>query len=621
MKIHIVTNIDNGKGLERDYRILARILERWGHAVRGIHYQRPTAPEPCDLALFLEVYEPRLAEGARRRWLIPNAEWWRGDVAALADFDLVLCKTRDAAERLRPLGARVQHLGFTSEDRLDRGVPRARRFLHVPGGSIAKGTDAVLLAWERYRIPYPLTVVSSLGFHRRSRLVDLTGRLDDRSLRFHQNASRFHLCPSRYEGWGHSLHEGLSVGAAVVVPETPDMRGVDGAAIRVPAEPAERLGLAETHAVSAETIRDAVERCAAFTEAELRRIEMAAREAFEAEREELIANLWQVLEGPSITRLATSPVTAPVGPALTIAVVGGAPSAPATQRTLAAAEAQASARKGGEVAVLVHPAPDAPLAVAASSALWIVPAGALLEPDAIARVMAALEAGGGERDAIFSPPFPRAGLDAARTRLRADMAPLVPRAVSNALGHRDAAVSTRLAEIGSLYRAGLVDWRTLPPALVRGPERGVHGAVADPSPLDLAAEGARAWRERLESAAAALHPGGVAPARVLERRLVRAARTFAVPALRSLFGGVVVVGRGADRIADDVERLAGLATRVATVDELASLPRSYACGAIASDVGARDIADQLRRVVKGAGPIVIANPASDAEVDVSVEYA
>lgn len=619
MKIHIVTNIDNGKGLERDYRILARILERWGHTVRGVHYQRPSAPEPCDLALFLEVYEPRLAEGARRRFLIPNAEWWRGDVAALADFDLVLCKTRDAEERLRPLTPRVRHLGFTSEDHLDRSVPRARRFLHVPGGSIAKGTDAVLLAWERYRIPYPLTIVSSLGFRRRSREVDLTGRIDERALRFHQNASRFHLCPSRYEGWGHSLHEGLSVGAAVVVPDTPDMRGVDGAAVRVPAEPAERLGLAETHAVSAEAIRDAVERCAAFTEAELRRIEMAAREAFEAEREELIANLWQVMEGASPSRAAVSSGGAPLGPTLTIAVVGDSTDAGAEERTLASIEPQASTRREGDVAVVTDPATDPCLHVAPSSALWIIPAGARLEPDAIARVMTALDPRNGELDAVFVPASGRIGLDAARTRLRVDHAPLIPRSLSSALGHVDTAVSTRLGEIGGLYRAGLVDWRTLPFVLVRGPARASMPAGRD-SPFDPVADGARSWRERLGAAFAALHPEGIPTSRAIERRLVRAVRTFAIPALRSLYGGVVVVGRGADRIAEDVERLAGLATRVVTIDDLASLPRGYACGAIASDVDTSDIADRLRRVVKAAGPITSARPSGSGEVDVTVDH-
>ena len=92
----------------------------------------------------------------------------------------------------------------------------------------------MLAAWDRYRFPYPLAVVSWFNWSRCPRNVELIGRLEDRSLRFFQNAARFHLCPSPYEGWGHVLHEGLSVGAAVLVPDTPVMNELDGCALRIP---------------------------------------------------------------------------------------------------------------------------------------------------------------------------------------------------------------------------------------------------------------------------------------------------------------------------------------------------------------------------------------------------
>ena len=308
MKIVIVTNIDNGKGLEKDYRLLRDLLSSWGHEVAGVHFKRGR-PEPADLAIFLEVYEPRLAEGARRRWLIPNAEWWHPeDNGALGDFELVLCKTRDALSCFAPLSPRARYLGFLSEDRRDPAVPRARRFLHVPGGSIAKGTESVLAAWERHRIPYPLTIVSSLPWTRRPRHTELVGRIDEGRLRRLQNGSWFHLCPSRYEGWGHVIHEGLGVGAAVVVPETPAMSEVDGCALRTPARPLGEQGLARTWSVATDEIRNAVERCMAFTEADLRRIEEAAREAFLEERARLIGNLAEALgEGPPRGAAAEGP--------------------------------------------------------------------------------------------------------------------------------------------------------------------------------------------------------------------------------------------------------------------------------------------------------------------------
>jgi glycosyltransferase involved in cell wall biosynthesis len=440
MRIHLVTNIDNGKGLERDHRLLRALLEGWGHRVRGVHYQSPEPAAEADLVIFLEVYEPRLAERAPRRWLIPNAEWWSPENSHLVgDFDLVLCKTQHALAHFQRLTPRARFLGFTSEDRLDPGVPRARRFLHVAGGSSAKGTETVLAAWERYKIPYPLTVVSSLGWARRPRNVEFLGRIDPQWLRFQQNVARYHLCPSRYEGWGHGIHEGLSVGAAVVVPDTPVMREIDGCALRVPASPAGQQGLVQTHLVAPEHLRDAVEQCAAFPDGELGRVQNAARDAFLSERERFIANLREVLgERPLPARLPSS---------------------------------------------VVEPAP-AP--------------------------------------ALTSP-------------------------------------------------------------------------LPDSSPDGLAARSA----------------------------LVRAVRAVAAPALRGLYGGVVIVGEAAEQIAEDVVRVVGLATRVVSLPGLAELPANHACGAILSDVLAGSteedrarILGHARRVVKATGPLVIAeivrNPAGTA---------
>ncbi|WP_437975282.1 glycosyltransferase [Sorangium sp. So ce295] len=354
MRIHIVTNIDNGKGLERDYRLLGSLLESWGHRVTGVHFQRSEGVGGADLVIFLEVYEPRLAEGAPRRWLIPNAEWWRPEArSALDDFELVLCKTRDALSRFAPLTPRARHVGFFSEDRWDPAVPRARRFLHVPGGSDAKGTDSVLLAWERHRIPYPLTVVSSLGWPLRPRNVEFAGRVDERRLRFYQNASRFHLCPSRYEGWGHALHEGLSVGAAVLVPDTEAMSEIDGCALRMPAAAHGAQGLVRTHAVAPEDVRDAVERCMAFTEADLRRIQEAARDAYLSERERCLAGLWEVLGERPALRGGSAAGAGRSGASAGDAAGGGGAAGDAAGAPGPAAEARATSAAPPRIALVI----------------------------------------------------------------------------------------------------------------------------------------------------------------------------------------------------------------------------------------------------------------------------
>ncbi|CAN98519.1 glycosyltransferase [Sorangium cellulosum So ce56] len=506
MQIHIVTNIDNGKGLERDYRLLGSLLESWGHRVTGVHFQRSERVGGADLVIFLEVYEPRLAEGAPRRWLIPNAEWWRPEARpALDDFELVLCKTRDALSHFAPLTPRARHLGFFSEDRWDPAVPRARRFLHVPGGSDAKGTDSVLLAWERHRIPYPLTVVSSLGWPLRPRNVEFAGRVDERRLRFYQNASRFHLCPSRYEGWGHALHEGLSVGAAVLVPDTEAMSEIDGCALRMPAAPHGAQGLVRTHAVAPEDVRDAVERCMAFTEADLRRIQEAARDAYLTERERCLASLWEVLGERPALRGGSAAGAGGSGTSAGDATAGGGAGRDAAGAPGSAAEARATGAAPPRISLVIpcHPS-TAPLlrrAVLALRAQTAAPSSFEVVVvcdggDPGGAIRAAAEPGSHPFHVeIVDSPRPRGQFPhcshARNAGFRAARAPLIwfldadvllpPEAVEHALSEHDAALARGVPAVLTPALARVA----LPPAawIERSAAWAASGAVEGLAPL------------------------------------------------------------------------------------------------------------------------------------------
>lgn len=301
MKVAICSNIDNAKGLERDYRLLRGLLEGMGHEVRGLHFERDARHPPknsADLLIFLEVCRPVFFDVAPRRWLAPNPEWWNAeDNHHLGAFEAVLCKTRDARRLFAPLvGDRAVLTGFLSEDRHLPGQRARREFLHTPGGSIVKGTKAVLEAWHRYGIKHRLTVVSTLRPPApRTSYVAWATRLPDVPYRRHQNGHAFHLCPSEYEGWGHHLHEGLSVGACVVTTDAPPMNDVDGVALTIPAAEHGAQRLATTARVSPEGVREAVERCLALSDVELARIGEQARAAFHDQRDGFVAALETLL--------------------------------------------------------------------------------------------------------------------------------------------------------------------------------------------------------------------------------------------------------------------------------------------------------------------------------------
>lgn len=248
MRICIATNYDNGRGLEKDVKILRDLLLRLGHDVVLAHTERDTHAPQSDAILFLETVRPLMFTSAPRRFVVPNPEFWPATWDEfLPGFEQVLCKTRDAERIFSARGAKTVFSGWSSEDRLDTSVPRENKFLHVAGASRLKGTNSVLGAWA-LGLSWPLTVVSSII----SPWMDLPPGVtvlkdvSDSELRQLQNSHRFHVQPSEYEGFGHVLWESRSCGALLV--GTEDTPGP--CAVRVPVVRRETMGAAQKVYVS-----------------------------------------------------------------------------------------------------------------------------------------------------------------------------------------------------------------------------------------------------------------------------------------------------------------------------------------------------------------------------------
>lgn len=299
MRIACITNIDNGKGLQRDAELLTALLESHGHAVTGLHYVKAKTPprHAFDLAIFLEVAPERFHTCAPVRWLIPNPEWWEPG-ESVAPFDRVLCKTGDAERIFRQradAGDRVRFLGFEAQCRRAIADPeqaiaerpdRPLAFLHVAGGSSVKGSQAILDAWVQHGIPHRLTVVASVPL-RVPRLDNVTvhaGRMPESKLRELQRVTPVHVQPSEYEGFGHVIHEGLSVGACVVTTDAEPMRSVDGVAEVVRVHASHPLKSARLWKVSPAAVAEAVERVASRPPEWFDDVRIGAIRAFEAQR-------------------------------------------------------------------------------------------------------------------------------------------------------------------------------------------------------------------------------------------------------------------------------------------------------------------------------------------------
>ena len=115
------------------------------------------------------------------------------------------------------VGDRCQYLGWMARDLYQPSIPRERKFLHVAGKSQFKNTAAVVAGCQHAGVP--LTVI---GEH----TGDIRRRVEDQELIRLMNSHFCQVMPSAYEGYGHVLHEALSVGQVIITTDAPPMNEV-----------------------------------------------------------------------------------------------------------------------------------------------------------------------------------------------------------------------------------------------------------------------------------------------------------------------------------------------------------------------------------------------------------
>jgi hypothetical protein len=320
----------NGVGLARDLRLLADVLEQCGcrvqvHAAQRAdgrqrrslavqmlararswlrrHQARAPAALPGRVNLMLEHIWPQFLHTADLNIVVPNPEWFDGrDRRLLAAVDGVWAKTRHTQMLFDRLNRPTTFIGFDGEDRHLAEVARERSFLHLAGKSRMKGTEQLLRVWARHPEWPPLILVCHLesGFE-----VPTTANIrcyrdylaDDRLMEL-QNRSRFHLCLSEAEGWGHYIVEALSVGAITLTLDAAPMNELVQAerGVLVSCSPRGSQHLTQTYGFEAAALEQAVTRALSLPEAELARMGAAARQWYLDNRRGFPARVGQALQ-------------------------------------------------------------------------------------------------------------------------------------------------------------------------------------------------------------------------------------------------------------------------------------------------------------------------------------
>jgi hypothetical protein len=311
LRFNIVTNIDNGVGLQADYLMLKGLLESWGHIVNGVHFKRIDGGIPrADVNLHLEVLVDAIFHLAPRNWLIPNQEWWAewDHQNSMKHVNKILCKTRDAERIFGAMYPQIPrtYIGFESKDLYDPSVEKQRKFLHVAGQSRYKNSKAVAYAFAKFfddsDFRLDLTFVGAypeeVQFARDHKNVKYIQRASDVEMKKLMNECLFHILPSGAEGWGHAIHEGLGCGAIMITTNFPPMNEFDGVCreLLVPYQRTAPELAAQMAFVGAMEVKAAIESSLKLSSLQIAEISEKARLAFLRQREDFRASFKAVVD-------------------------------------------------------------------------------------------------------------------------------------------------------------------------------------------------------------------------------------------------------------------------------------------------------------------------------------
>ena len=262
MRVNIISR-DNGVGLSQDYKVLrAAILKKYPNADVRFYDWLLTDIRRAEINIFLELINPELFRFAQRNIGVFNPEWFSAAwIPYLSGLDTIFAKNISQYYFFRNYHKNAVQTGWVSEDCMDRNITRQTAFLHLRGKSSFKGTEHVLRCWQDNPDLPMLFYVSSdhnnfFPAPNVSNITEIRGYQDRKTIIDIQNYCQFHVCPSKAEGFGHYIAEGLSCGALVLTTNAAPMNELvsEDYGVLLPASPGRHHNFMQLNETSAEEI-------------------------------------------------------------------------------------------------------------------------------------------------------------------------------------------------------------------------------------------------------------------------------------------------------------------------------------------------------------------------------
>jgi len=221
------------RGLGDDYKIIKSIFESYGFEVirkknSSFLWLKNIFFKQYDICIVLERPSLRWLLGGGYRIYQPNQEWLKEKKLWISRrYDLVWCKTRESYLQLKKFNSscNAEIIGFISNNPIHNiDISKANKeFLHIVGGSKAKGTVKLIQAWQ-YNPNWPiLHIVSKRDFGEinEPNIKFYFGHLEENKLEKLRLNCIFHIQPSEVEGWGHSPRISCKMGAINLITNAP----------------------------------------------------------------------------------------------------------------------------------------------------------------------------------------------------------------------------------------------------------------------------------------------------------------------------------------------------------------------------------------------------------------